>query len=84
MSNGEFLEFVKAKGYQTKDYWTQEGWHWCNDKQVAMPLFWVVRNEQFYLRTLAEEIKMPWDWPVIVNHLEADAFCVWKSKQTTK
>mgnify|MGYP000866545798 CR=1 FL=1 len=23
---------------------------------------------------------MPWDWPAVVNHLEAQAFCQWKGK----
>jgi formylglycine-generating enzyme required for sulfatase activity len=25
---------------------------------------------------------MPWDWPVEVNNLEAQAFCKWKSLKT--
>lgn len=27
---------------------------------------------------------MPWDWPVEVNNLEAEAFCNWKSKKIGK
>jgi putative 4-mercaptohistidine N1-methyltranferase len=33
---------------------------------------------------VAEEIDMPWDWPVEVNYLEAKAFCNWKSAATGK
>lgn len=28
---------------------------------------------------MSKIIDMPWNWPVEVNHLEAEAFCKWKS-----
>jgi hypothetical protein len=28
---------------------------------------------------MSEIIEMPWNWPVEVNQLEAQAFCNWKS-----
>ena len=31
----------------------------------------------FRLRTICEEIDMPWDWPVVVNYHEAKAYCNW-------
>jgi 5-histidylcysteine sulfoxide synthase len=31
-------------------------------------------------RTTFEIVDMPWDWPVEVNHYEAEAFCRWKSQ----
>jgi 5-histidylcysteine sulfoxide synthase len=40
ISNREFLKFVEAGGYQTKRYWTDEGWRWKCFKQTEMPLFW--------------------------------------------
>lgn len=27
---------------------------------------------------------MPWDWPVVVNNLEASAFCTWKSSKSNQ
>jgi 5-histidylcysteine sulfoxide synthase len=33
-------------------------------------------------RAYAEEIDMPWDWPVDINQLEAKAFCNWKASTT--
>ncbi|MBK5196553.1 MAG: putative 4-mercaptohistidine N1-methyltransferase, partial [Proteiniphilum sp.] len=38
----------------------------------------------YRLRLVAEEIAMPWNWPVEVNYLEAKAFCNWKSAKTGK
>lgn len=84
VSNREFLAFVEAGGYDNPAYWTEEGWNWNSFRKLGMPLFW--RNDAggYRLRLVAEEIKMPWSWPVEVNYLEAKAFCNWKSEQTGK
>lgn len=82
VSNQEFLDFVQAGGYQTPRYWTEEGQGWLSFSQASMPTFWLQRNGAYYLRTMTEEIAMPWSWPVEVNYLEAKAFCNWKTVQT--
>jgi len=79
VSNGEFLEFVKAGGYQERQWWTEEGWQWREFRQAGQPLFWIKAGESWLLRTMAAEIPLPWNWPVEVNYLEAKAFCNWKS-----
>ncbi|XP_022105429.1 ergothioneine biosynthesis protein 1-like isoform X2 [Acanthaster planci] len=38
-------------------------------------------TNQYRLRTLCEEIPMPWDWPVAVNYHEAKAYCRWKGQE---
>ena len=83
-SNREFLEFINDGGYATEEYWTEEGWNWRNFKEAKMPLFWRKEGNEFRLRLVAEEIAMPWNWPVEVNYLEAKAFCNWKTKKTGK
>lgn len=82
ISNGEYLQFVDDGGYQQPKYWTEEGWNWCQFKQAEMPLFWLKKQDGYWLRLVAEEIQMPWNWPVEVNYLEAKAFCNWKSAKT--
>lgn len=81
-SNKEYLEFIEDNGYTTESYWTEEGWKWRNFKQAQMPLFWIKDDNGYRLRLVAEEIAMPWNWPVEVNYLEAKAFCNWKSAKT--
>ena len=81
-SNGEYLEFINDGGYNTEHYWTEEGWNWKSFKKAEMPLFWRKSEDDFKLRLVAEEIDMPWNWPVEVNYLEAKAFCNWKSEKT--
>ncbi len=82
VSNQEFLPFVEADGYKNEAYWTKEGWHWLDFSNAEQPLFWVKDGTSYRLRTMTEEITMPWDWPVEVNYLEAKAFCNWKAKET--
>ena len=79
VSNAEYLEFIEAGGYTElgKKWWSPEGWRYVTDLKVTMPRFWV--NKSTY-RSLLKEIPMPWDFPVEVNFLEAEAFCKWKSE----
>lgn len=82
VSNGEYREFVDAGGYRTPGYWTEEGARWLSFSKSEHPLFWIRNGVNYRLRTLAQEISMPWDWPVEVNYLEAKAFCNWKAQTT--
>jgi 5-histidylcysteine sulfoxide synthase len=84
VSNGEFLNFVNDGGYKDKCYWTEEGWNWCSFKEAGMPLFWRKEDDEYRLRLVAEEIPMPWNWPVEINYLEAKAFCNWKTAKEGK
>lgn len=79
VSNGEFLQFVEDGGYDERNYWTEEGWNWRAFSKAQMPLFWRKNNADYALRLVAEEIPMPWNWPVEVNYLEAKAYCNWLS-----
>jgi 5-histidylcysteine sulfoxide synthase/putative 4-mercaptohistidine N1-methyltranferase len=87
VSNSEFMAFVEDRGYENPQWWTPEGWRWCEYQKSQgrgqHPLFWR-RNESgpWRYRALAEEIPMPWDWPVDVNYLEAKAYANWLADKT--
>eukprot|EP00798_Chlamydomonas_sp_ICE-L_P005380 gene5380-5600_t len=84
VTNGEFLNFVKAGGYANTKYWSTEGWGWKTFRNVKWPTFWIVDGPQglhrYKLRALFDAIDMCWDWPVDVNYHEAKAFCAWKTE----
>ncbi|ABM04312.1 hypothetical protein DUF323 [Psychromonas ingrahamii 37] len=82
VSNGEFIEFIEAGGYQNKSYWSEEGQQWLAFKQAKMPRFWSEINNQYWQRNLLNEIPLPLNWPVEVNYLEAKAFCNWKNSSS--
>ncbi len=81
VSNQEFLSFVKAGGYQNKNYWNDEGQQWLAYRKPSMPRFWQLENGEYFQRNLFNLIPLPLNWPVEVNYLEAKAFCQWKSEQ---
>ncbi len=81
VSNGEFMEFVKEGGYETKEYWDDEGRAFLKSSGAKHPIFWVNENGIYMYRTLTKIISMPDNWPVDVNALEAEAFCKYKSKK---
>ena len=82
VSNGEFMDFVMANGYGTSRWWDDEGLKYLHIRQATCPPFWILKEDGSYtFRTLTQEIPMPYNWPVEVNALEAEAFCRWKSAQ---
>lgn len=83
VSNGEFLAFVTAGGYGDASLWEEEGAGWRHFAGATHPTFWVPDGAGGWrLRLLAEEVPMPWDWPVETNYHEAKAYCNWKARQT--
>jgi 5-histidylcysteine sulfoxide synthase/putative 4-mercaptohistidine N1-methyltranferase len=81
VSNGEFMEFVQGGGYETLEFWDEEGVEFLKRSGAKHPHFWVKEGEKFRYRGLSKIIDMPMDWPVDVNALEAEAFCRYKSKK---
>ncbi|HEY9189529.1 MAG TPA: 5-histidylcysteine sulfoxide synthase [Sulfurovum sp.] len=80
-SNAEFLEFVQEGGYSNDAFWCEEGKAWKSYTGAKHPMFWREKENGYELRTLSREIDLPLNWPVEVNHLEASAFCQWKSQK---
>ncbi len=82
ITNAEFLYFVKAGGYENQDYWDAESWHWKTQYNIQSPKFWLHENGSYKYRAMFDEIDLPLDWPVEVNHYEAMAYCRWQGKDT--
>lgn len=79
VSNAEFMMFVKDGGYDNESYWDTEGKEFLKSSGAKHPHFWILKDGYFRYRTLCKEIDMPYDWPVDVNALEAEAYCRYKS-----
>ena len=80
VSNGEFLAFVEAGGYEDDSLWLEEGKAWKRFAKAHHPTFWRLEPEGWQLRLLTQIVDMPWDWPVETNFHEASAFCRWKAR----
>jgi iron(II)-dependent oxidoreductase len=80
VTNGQFLDFVAAGGYENPACWTEDDWNWRTAEGIHHPVFWTRTNDRWYYRTMFAEIPLPLDWPVYVSHAEAKAYARWAGK----
>jgi gamma-glutamyl hercynylcysteine S-oxide synthase len=74
VTNGDFLRFVRAGGYDDRRFWSDGDWAWIKQQNIAHPRFWLERQGQWFYRAMFEEVPLPLDWPVYVSHAEAAAY----------
>jgi ergothioneine biosynthesis protein EgtB len=88
VTNRQYLEFINAGGYETREYWgdsdNKEDWNWKSAQGISHPAFWKRKNQnkdnQWLYRTMFEEVPLPLDWPVYVSQAEAKAYACWARK----
>jgi gamma-glutamyl hercynylcysteine S-oxide synthase len=80
VTNGQYLDFVAAGGYENPACWTEEDWNWRATQGVLHPVFWSRTRDRWYYRSMFEEIPLPLDWPVYVSQAEASAYARWAGK----
>jgi ergothioneine biosynthesis protein EgtB len=79
VTNGEYLEFMQAGGYEHFEYWLSEGWEWAKQLDIKAPLYWYEQNGKWYQYTLGGLCEVNPDEPVThVSYFEADAFARWR------
>jgi ergothioneine biosynthesis protein EgtB len=80
VTNLQYLRFVAEGGYREKSFWNDAGWEWLQSSGTLYPAFWIRRGNQFFFRTMFDEVPLPLDWPVYVSHAEASAYARWARK----
>ena len=89
MTNGEYMEFVQACGYEDSRYWRPEDREWKRQQRLEHPQFWLPRSNsaatdpdtQWEYRSMFGIIPLPQSWPVYVSYAEAAAFARWAGKK---
>jgi len=80
VTNGQYLDFMAAGGYETRDFWSDDDWNWKTAHGVSYPAFWENASGGWLYRTMFDESPLPLDWPVYVSHAEAAAYARWAGK----
>jgi len=53
VSNGDYLEFIKAGGYQDFRWWHSAGWERVRQEHWQAPLYWEQRDGEWMIRGFA-------------------------------
>jgi gamma-glutamyl hercynylcysteine S-oxide synthase len=87
ISNGQYLDFIRAGGYDMRDLWGDDAWEWKRANGICHPVFWQQAGRKqagtengWLYRAMFREIPLPLDWPVYVSHAEASAYARWAGK----
>ena len=89
VTNAEYLEFLRACGYEDSRYWRPQDWEWKRQQRLEHPHFWLPRSSsgatdpdtQWEYRSMFGIIPLPQSWPVYVSYAEAAAFARWAGRK---
>ena len=84
VSVGDYLEFIRDRGYQNFRWWFSEGWETVNREHWQAPLYWEFHDSDWMIRDFtgiqkAEDRRSD---PIChVSYFEASAFAKWAGKR---
>ncbi|HEX7044554.1 MAG TPA: ergothioneine biosynthesis protein EgtB [Burkholderiales bacterium] len=82
VTNGEYLEFMEAGGYERPELWLADGWNEAKTQQWRAPLYWERCDGAWWTYTLGGMRRVREDEPVShVSYYEADAYARWAGKR---
>ena len=84
VSNAEYLEFMRAGGYNDYRWWFSEGWEAVNKEHWNAPLYWELHDREWLIRdfTGLHPAAHKGNEPVShVSFYEASAFAKWAGKR---
>jgi ergothioneine biosynthesis protein EgtB len=78
VTNGEYLEFIAAGGYDNPEYWLADGWAEIDEHNIRQPLYWGRIDEQWVEYTLQGITELNPAAPVShISFYEAQAYAAW-------
>jgi len=78
VTNGEWLEWMQAGGYEDPEHWMMDGWAHRTAGAWKAPLYWQQQDGDWFHFTLGGMQRVDEDAPVMhVSWFEADAMARW-------
>jgi iron(II)-dependent oxidoreductase len=82
VTNGEYARFVEERGYERREFWTDEGWAWREKEAWQCPLYWRREASGWVERRMFEEGELRSNHPVTgVSWYEAEAYANFAGKR---
>ncbi|MEO9804316.1 MAG: ergothioneine biosynthesis protein EgtB [Reichenbachiella sp.] len=79
ITNGEYLEFIEAGGYQDFRFWYMEAWAWVQENKETAPMHWHQIDGEWHQYTFFGLQKLNLYEPVThISQFEAAAFAQWR------
>jgi ergothioneine biosynthesis protein EgtB len=78
VTNAEYLQFIEADGYKRSEFWLSLGWMTVNEQRWQAPLYWELRDGEWWNFTLSGMRRVDPSEPVThISYFEADAYANW-------
>ena len=79
VTNSEYLEFIKAGGYQSVLLWHAEAWDWVQTQKITKPLYWHETESGWQHYTMQGLQNLDLQAPLAhISYYEAFAYAQWK------
>ena len=83
VTNAEFAAFIEAGGYATREFWSEAGWAWREERRAERPVYWQPKRDGVWRwrRYREDEALAPHEPVIFVSWFEADAWCRWAKRR---
>jgi gamma-glutamyl hercynylcysteine S-oxide synthase len=82
VTDGDFLAFVEAGGYQAPELWSEAGWRWRQETGAETPGNWLWSDGAWHARFMDRLLPLPQGKPVVhVCFHEAEAYARFVGKR---
>jgi iron(II)-dependent oxidoreductase len=84
VTNGDYLQFMRAGGYSRRALWSEDGWRWLAESKVDSPKYWMRdgHGDDWCAREMDRTAAVDRGRPVChVSYHEAEAFARFAGKR---